>query len=58
MKLSERHGVLGVYLKDHRAGAAGGLHLARRMLREYGGSELGAVLQEIVLEIERDLDRQ
>jgi len=46
--------LLGIYLNDHLAGSSGGLALARRMLRENRGSELGRTLERLVPEIEAD----
>jgi hypothetical protein len=46
--------LLGLYLDDHRAGAAGGVALARRMLEENPDNYLTATMREITHEIERD----
>ena len=46
--------MLRVYLNDHRAGAAGGLALARRCLRNNDGSPLGETLRQEITEIEED----
>src|SRR5262249_62249623 len=46
--------LLGIYLNDHLAGSSGGLALARRMLRENEGNELGRTLERLVPEIEAD----
>jgi hypothetical protein len=42
------------YLNDHLAGAAAGIQLAERCRDRDPGSELGLVLQALVLEIEQD----
>jgi hypothetical protein len=42
------------YLNDHLAGAAAGIRLAERCRDRDPGSELGLVLQALVLEIEQD----
>src|SRR4051794_41841208 len=47
---------LRIYLNDHRAGAAGGLALARRCLRNNEASDLGATLRSILDEIKADAD--
>jgi hypothetical protein len=46
--------LLGIYLNDHRGGAAGGLALARRSQRSNQGSPLGAELAAIVRDLEED----
>jgi hypothetical protein len=46
--------LLGIYVNDHRAGAAAGLALAERMRRENEGTPLGDTLMELVSEIEED----
>jgi hypothetical protein len=46
--------LLGIYLNDHRAGAAGGLALARRSESNNQGSPLGAELERIVRDLEED----
>ncbi|MGY6500041.1 MAG: hypothetical protein ACXIVQ_03960 [Acidimicrobiales bacterium] len=51
---------LQIYLNDHRAGAAGGLALGRRLAANNDGTDLGATVTEIVSEIEDEaptLDR-
>jgi hypothetical protein len=45
---------LSIYLNDHRAGAAGGLALARRIARQSDTSEARAVVQTIADEIADD----
>jgi hypothetical protein len=45
---------LRIYLNDHRAGASGGLSLARRCLRHNRGSALGSELERIVADLEGD----
>ena len=47
---------LQVYLNDHRAGAAGGLALARRCLDNNGDSALGETLRRLVRDIEQDTE--
>ena len=44
------------YLNDHLAGAAAGIQLAERCRDRDPGSELGLVLQALVVEIEQDRD--
>src|SRR5262245_27970133 len=44
------------YLNDHLAGAAAGIQLAERCRDRDPGSELGLVLQALVIEIEQDRD--
>ncbi len=46
--------LLAVYLEDHRAGAAGGLALARRILEANPDNYLSATMRELVKEIDRD----
>lgn len=46
--------LLGVYLDDHRAGAAGGVALAHRMLDENPDNYLTATLRALADEIEQD----
>jgi hypothetical protein len=46
--------LLGIYLNDHRGGAAGGLALARRSLSNNQGSPLGEELAAIVRDLEQD----
>jgi hypothetical protein len=46
--------LLSIYLNDHRAGAVGGRELARRMAASNQGTELGAVISELLAEIEED----
>jgi hypothetical protein len=53
---TDRDHLLGVYLDDHRAGAAGGVALARRMLDANPHNYLTATLRELTDEI--DADRQ
>jgi hypothetical protein len=45
---------LTIYLNDHLAGSSFGLELAKRAARENAGSELGAFLADLRLEIEED----
>lgn len=47
--------LLGIYLNDHRAGARGGLELARRSMRSNEGTPLGDDLMRIAREVEEDL---
>jgi hypothetical protein len=51
---TDRERLLGLYLDDHRAGAAGGVALARRMLEENPDNYLTATMRELTVEIERD----
>jgi hypothetical protein len=45
---------LAIYLRDHLAGATGGVELARRAARQNQGSEFGAPLAALASEIEED----
>ena len=45
---------LGIYLRDHRAGAAGGLSLARRFLDENQHNSLTSTLEELTRQIDED----
>ena len=45
---------LATYLNDHLGGATAGVELVRRAARENEGSELGAFLSELAMEIETD----
>jgi hypothetical protein len=45
---------LGIYLDDHRAGAAGGAALARRILDANPDNYLTATMRELTDEIDRD----
>lgn len=51
-----RDDLLGIYLNDHRAGAAFGLSLARRSARSNDGTPLGDVLEHLAAEIAEDRD--
>jgi hypothetical protein len=46
--------VLGIYLNDHKSGAAGGLALARRSRSNNQGSPLGDELEAIARDLEED----
>jgi hypothetical protein len=48
--------LLGVYLRDHFAGAAAGLALAERCQRANDDNSLGAVMAEIAAELAADRD--
>jgi hypothetical protein len=50
----DRQHLVSLYLDDHRAGAAGGVALARRMLEENPDNYLTATLRELTDEIQRD----
>ena len=50
----EPHRYLEIYLDDHRAGATGGLRLARRLYRSNAKSPWAAELEELAHRIERD----
>ena len=54
MSSSESRRRLRIYLNDHRAGAAGGLSLARRCLASNEGSSLGTELEDLVADLEAD----
>jgi hypothetical protein len=47
--------LLAIYLNDHRAGAAGGLELARRARSSNRGTRWGEALEPVCAEIEADL---
>jgi hypothetical protein len=47
---------LATYLNDHLGGSATGRELARRTLKSNRGNEYGAVLEDIVRQIEEDVD--
>jgi hypothetical protein len=47
---------LATYLNDHRAGAAGGLELARRLCGNNQGNEYGPPLERIAREVEEDIE--
>ena len=51
---TDRDDLLRLYLDDHRAGAAGGVALARRMLRENPDNYLTVTMRELTDEIQRD----
>jgi hypothetical protein len=46
---------LSTYLNDHRAGAAGGVELARRLYEQNKDTEYGPELQSILRQIEEDI---
>lgn len=46
--------LLSIYLNDHLAGAVAGVELARRARASNEGTELGAALKELCVEIEAD----
>jgi hypothetical protein len=48
------HGLLGIYLNDHLAGATGGLELARRVARSHRGPGAGAAVQRLAAEVAQD----
>jgi hypothetical protein len=51
---NNRQRLLGIYLDDHRAGAAGGVALARRMLESNPDNYLTSTMRELIGEIETD----
>ena len=51
---TDRQRLFGIYLDDHRAGAAGGVALAQRMLEENPDNYLTATMRELTGEIEQD----
>jgi hypothetical protein len=51
---TDRERLIGVYLDDHRAGAVGGLALARRMLEENSDNYLTATMRKLVSDIEHE----
>ncbi len=48
------HGLLGIYLNDHLAGATGGLELARRVAASQPGPADDGVLQRLSAEVAQD----
>src|SRR3954452_17386678 len=48
--------LLGPYLHDHLAGAAGGVELARRAAKEHADTAFGPALESLAHEIDRDRD--
>jgi hypothetical protein len=48
------HGLLGIYLNDHLAGATGGVELARRAAAARRGGEAGEVLRRFAAEVAAD----
>lgn len=54
MEHSDSRDLLAVYLRDHRAGAAAGLALARRSQRSNDGTPLGDLLAVLETEIGED----
>ena len=48
--------LLQIYLNDHLAGATAGLELARRALSSNEGTEVGAFLAQLAVEIDEDKD--
>ena len=53
---SDSDSLLAIYLNDHLAGSTVGVELARRARGANAGSELGALLDRLVCEIEEDRD--
>ena len=53
---TDRDRLLRIYLDDHRAGAAGGVALARRMLEKNPDNYLTSTLRELTDEIDGDRD--
>ena len=52
--MSEPAEYLATYLRDHRAGAAGGLSLFQRSSRANAGTQLGRLLEQLTQEIVED----
>jgi hypothetical protein len=48
------HGLLGIYLNDHLAGATGGVELARRVAAARRGGEAGEALRRFAAEVAAD----
>jgi hypothetical protein len=48
------HGLLGIYLNDHLAGATGGAELARRVAAARRGGEAGDALRRFAAEVAAD----
>ena len=46
--------LLAIYLSDHHAGSTVGVELAKRAARHNAGTRIGAVLDDVVVEIEAD----
>lgn len=51
---AERRRLLRIYLNDHLAGATVGVQLARRCLRNNGGTPLGDLLERFITELTED----
>jgi hypothetical protein len=49
-----RHGLLGIYLNDHLAGATGGVELARRVAAACPQEEAGDALQNFAVDVAAD----
>ena len=49
--------LIGIYLNDHLAGSIAGIELAKRAAASNEGTELGAFLMELIVEIEDDKTR-
>ena len=55
MKMTGRQAnTIGIYLNDHRAGAAAGIALTKRCRANNHGNELAAVLDRVVVEPQED----
>lgn len=50
----ERRTLLHIYLNDHRAAAAGGVHLAHRIARHHAGTQFGGPMARVAAETEED----
>jgi hypothetical protein len=49
-----QHGLLGIYLNDHLAGATGGTELARRVAAAHQGGETGDSLRRLAMDVAAD----
>jgi hypothetical protein len=49
-----QHGLLGIYLNDHLAGATGGTELARRVAAAHQGGETGNSLRRLAMDVAAD----
>ena len=49
-----QHGLLGIYLNDHLAGATGGTELARRVAAAHQSRETGDTLRHLAMDVAAD----
>lgn len=48
---------LQIYLRDHHAGSAGGVAMAKRVQKSHAGTDRKAIVDDIVRQIEEDRDQ-